>query len=115
MDLTKIRKPFAELDQVTQWALKGAHADGETIQTSEPSEPERGWCTISHCNWNESRCYRLKPTPVIVRFPMGVSAYAGTPPLISEGHAKTPGWQHGITTVELTDGKATRITWEPSE
>lgn len=59
-DLTKIRCPFSELNQVTQWALKGAAADGRTI---EAKSPYFNWCEDESPSWLPGVTYRLKPTP----------------------------------------------------
>lgn len=116
-DLHKIETRFGFLDQHTQWALKGAHASGYPIEQADDRTVSLHFGLAPKPSWSNCMVYRLKPKPVrsIHSFTMGVSAYEHSAPIISEGHAHSEGWQSGIATVEMTDGKATRIVWEAAQ
>ena len=117
IDLRKIETRFGYLDQTTQWALRGAHANGYPIEQADDLGTSLHWHVAPKPSWSNCMVYRLKPRPVHTthEFEMGVSAYAHSAPIISEGHALSVGWQRGTTTVEMTDGKATRIVWEAAQ
>jgi hypothetical protein len=53
MDLTKIDKPFGELDLETKIALFAAWVDGAKIECNG---------TVGHPAWHLSRTYRVAPT-----------------------------------------------------
>lgn len=110
-DLTKINQPFGDLDRETQWALKGAFADGVEIEFYH-----RGTClwTAADPQWSKSGMYRLKPKPVIEvkTYRMGLAAYRCGFPIISEGHKGNPDWSKVDITVEWTDGKVTAVSAE---
>lgn len=114
-DLTKIDKPFGELDQNTQWALKGAYLDGRAFEFKSPLSSK--WVCTSTPIWGDMHIYRLKTEPLkySATFKMGVAAYPHSAPIISEGHAETEGWHKGTTTVEFEGDDPVRIVWEPSK
>ena len=72
MDLTKIDKPFGELDDATKGALLLAEHQGEVIEVwfSE-------WCPIDDPLWEASRRYRVRPKPVIGEVVMFASKAIG--------------------------------------
>lgn len=114
IDLTKVDKPFGELDQATQWALIGAHYSGKQIQQR---------CDVSDFHdikapsFSAVVIYRLAPPEPVKEtreWRMGVSAYWHSEPIISAGHKDTEGWHKGTTTVDFEDGKPVRIVWEAS-
>lgn len=109
-DLMKIDTTFGELDQVTQWALRGAHASGFPIeQKCDASD----WYRAQRPSWSRGMKYRLKPKPIkkSVTFKMGVAAFQDSYPLISNGHYETEGWHKGVTTVHFEDENPVRIEW----
>ena len=62
MDLTKIDKPFGELDDATKGAMMLADHRGEVIEVQD------GGLTFSACDrpsWFDDLIYRVKPKPVI--------------------------------------------------
>lgn len=61
MDLTKIDKPFGELDDATKGALLLAHHRGEVIEVSD-GDMEFSYCDPS---WIDDLIYRVRPNPVI--------------------------------------------------
>lgn len=62
VDLTKIDKPFGELDKFTKMALIEAWIDGEVIQAGD----EYGyWHYVSPPIWSGDVKYRVKPKPVV--------------------------------------------------
>lgn len=111
IDLTKIDKPFGELDQVTQWALRGANADGCQIQIfSNVASTWEDRCP----HWGECARYRLKPKPEVVErtYRMGLSAYQHSEPILSWGNKDNPDWIPAKVTVEWTDGVVTDLRAE---
>jgi len=60
MDLTKIDKPFGELDDATKGALLLAHHRGEVIEFFGA-----GWHVIGNPIWTDTDRYRIQPKPVI--------------------------------------------------
>jgi hypothetical protein len=61
MDLTKIDKPFVELDDYTQGAMLLAHLRGEVIEYTTGN----GWKVPLYVAWSDGAIYRVKPKPVI--------------------------------------------------
>ena len=61
MDLTKIDKPFGELDDATKGALLLAYLRGEVIEYKTGSI----WKVPLHVAWAELTTYRVQPKPVI--------------------------------------------------
>ena len=60
MDLTKIDKPFGELDDATKGALLLAHLRGEVIEFWGAV-----WHVIGNPIWTDTDKYRVQPKPVI--------------------------------------------------
>jgi len=60
MDLTKIDKPFGELDDATKGALLLAAHRGEVIEFWLT-----GWSTVYEPMWDNDYRYRVQPKPVI--------------------------------------------------
>jgi hypothetical protein len=73
MDLTKIDKPFGELDDATKGALLLAQLLGEVIECDDGLLP----FVIDSPRWFENLIYRVQPKPVIgdVVFHGAQSAY----------------------------------------
>lgn len=63
MDLTKIDKPFGELDDATKGALLLAAHRGEVIEAWVFCGDE--WRETDHPMWNPGGKYRVQPKPVI--------------------------------------------------
>jgi hypothetical protein len=61
MDLTKIDKPFGELDDATKGALLLAHHRGEVIEYTIGN----GWKVPLYVAWSDGAIYRVQPKPVI--------------------------------------------------
>ena len=61
MDLTKIDKPFGELDDATKGAMLLAHHRGEVIEFDNGLGVE----VTSNPVWSEIVIYRVQPKPVI--------------------------------------------------
>lgn len=61
MDLTKIDKPFGELNDTTKGALLLAHHLGEVIEYTTGS----GWKVPLYVAWSDVAIYRVQPKPVI--------------------------------------------------
>lgn len=61
MDLTKIDKPFGELDDATKGALLLAQHRGEVIEFDDGLGVE----VTSNPIWDAATIYRVKPKPVI--------------------------------------------------
>lgn len=61
MDLTKIDKPFGELDDATKGALLLARHRGEVIERDDVEI----WRIVVTPIWNATNIYRVKPKPVI--------------------------------------------------
>jgi len=72
MDLTKIDKPFGELDDATKGALLLAHLRGEVIEYYA-----NGWREISDPLWTVTTKYRVRPKPVIGEVVMFASKAIG--------------------------------------
>lgn len=111
-DLTKIDRPFEELDDLTRWALKGAHAEGETIEN-------RGtvtrWRVTPEPFWTPGGFYRIKPKRVREAHIHEMQAFFCSgehPPMLSAGHKHDEGWTRGTAVTSTVDGKPTRIVWE---
>jgi len=62
MDLTKIDKPFGELDDATKGALLLAAHRGEVIEVQDDGLT---FIACDHPNWFEEFIYRVRPKPVI--------------------------------------------------
>ena len=58
MDLTKIDKPFGELDDSTKGALLLAHLRGDVIEFWGA-----GWHVIGNPMWTDTVIYRVQPKP----------------------------------------------------
>lgn len=61
MDLTKIDKPFEELDDATKGALMLADHRGEVIEYTTGN----GWKRPLYVAWSDGAIYRVQPKPVI--------------------------------------------------
>jgi hypothetical protein len=61
MDLTKIDKPFGELDDATKGALLLAHLRGDVIEYKTGNI----WKVPLYVAWAEVATYRVQPKPVI--------------------------------------------------
>lgn len=111
IDLTKVDKPFGELDQVTQWALMGAAVSGKQIEYQTDSGGN--WEDV-HATWEGDEVYRLKSEPVVhsASWPMGASAFEHFAPMLSDNQAT---WAQGTATVTMIDGEPTRIVWEANQ
>ena len=60
--LESIDKPFGELDEVTQWALRGSLSDlGELLSKMQGKE---NWCLDRCFVFEDHRIYRVAPEPV---------------------------------------------------
>jgi|GEM_PF-2752393 len=111
-DLTAIDVPFGELDQVTQWVLRGAWAAGERLEWLGPVFGE--WLPIPAPGWHYLSVYRLAPTPVeeTITHDMQISAHGNNqPPSVSTCDQTGSGWINGTLTLKTVDGKAVSATW----
>jgi hypothetical protein len=116
IDLTKIDKPFNELDQFTRWAFKGAAYDNKMFQCRDIDELE--WETFRSTGvFFSHKIYRLKPEPVIKTHiqPMGAWVLDQHGPIINPSLGDEDGWENGTVTTTTTDGKPTRIVWEATQ
>lgn len=87
MDLTKIDKPFGELDDATKGALLLAHLRGEVIEFWGA-----GWHTIDNPMWTDTDRYRVQPKPVI-----GEVVLRGVGPIYHSLHPIMGGDNQGYT------------------
>jgi len=85
MELTKIDKPFGELDDATKGALLLAHHRGEVIEFWE-----NGWHAIDNPMWTDKDRYRVQPKPVI-----GEVVLRGAGPIYHSLHPMTLGHSQG--------------------
>ena len=115
-DLTKINVPFRELVKETQWALKGALGDGETIQFKDDLEDNWSQSDAGGLLWIDTFTYRLKPKPVVeeVVHRMGLKSgdISYPNPLLSTIYKDDPNWTPVNITMTWTDGVVTGISAE---
>ena len=116
-DLSKVDVRLGELEQITQWAIRGAHASGYPIEQSDPdfgTSPHWGEC--KRPAWSNCMMYRLKPKPVreTHAFKQWCVSYGGNlGPSLNASIVDVDVIQtEGTTTIETLDGKAVRIVWE---
>jgi len=85
MDLTKIDKPFGELDDATKGALMLAHHRGEVIERDDG----KIWRIVVTPIWDASTIYRVQHKPVI-----GKVVMHGVGPIYHSLHPSTS--EYGI-------------------
>lgn len=92
MDLTKIDKPFGELDDATKGALLLAAHRGEVIEWKNGG----GWHALESAMFADNAIYRVRPKPVI-----GEVVMHGLGPIIHSIHpvmtGPNPGYKLTIT------------------
>ena len=86
MDLTKIDKPFGELDDATKGALLLAHLRGEVIEYKTGNI----WEVPLYVAWAEVATYRVQTKPVI-----GEVVLCGVGPIYHSLHPMTLGHSQG--------------------
>lgn len=98
MDLTKIDKPFGELDDATQGALLLAHHRGEVI---EVSDGDFIFTDYDDPSWIEDFIYRVQFKPVI-----GEVVLSGFGPVYHSLHPMCIGKEYKLhITFPTIDGK----------
>jgi hypothetical protein len=111
-DLTEIDAAFGDLPIEQQYMLRGAFAAGEAIETHQRGD----WRMTDNPTWDKNCKYRKQPTDreITKSFRMDVEAFENRKPDFAPTSSSRRK-RSGMTTVEMTGGYPTRITWVADE